>query len=455
MTIGDGPVSPGAPPGSPDPAPWPRTILHVDMDAFYAAVEVILDPNLAGKPVIVGGTGGRGVVASCSYEARAFGVRSAMASVHARRLCPNAIFVPGHHGVYADYSRRIHEVFDGITPLIEPIALDEAFLDVTRARRLFGDGPAIAREIRTRVRSATGLWCCVGVATSKLIAKLASKAAKPPIGPNHGEVGDGTFVVEPGQEIAFLHPQPVRALWGVGPATFARLARYGVQTVGDLARLPEDVVVRALGSVNGRHLHGLAWGLDDRPVEVERPLKSVGHEETFAEDRYSTARLAPEALRMADSVARRMRQAGVRGRTVQLKVRFADFRTITRSKTVDRFVDTVPIIYSTAIAMLEEAELRADVESLGVRLLGVSVANLTDPKTAGRADETQQLDLFSQPSGEDQKPRRQTEERVAAAVDEIRSRFGDAAVGPAALVAESGLRVKTTGDTQWGPNHPL
>ena len=459
-----------------------RTILHVDMDAFYASVEVLLDPTLADKAVIVGGRGARGVVASCSYEARSFGVRSAMSSVQARRLCPQAIFVSGNHGTYAEYSHRIHEVFARFTPLVEPIALDEAFLDVSAARRLFGAGERIARQVRAAVFDEVGLWCSVGVATSKLIAKLASKAAKPEVralasgrggedqradgrtatdglAPSGVSVAPGTarngvLVVAPGEELAFLHPQPAQSLWGIGPATFARLNRFGVQTVGDLARLPEDVVVRAIGVANGRHLYALAWGRDERPVEPDRPLKSVGHEETFGEDHHDTATLATEALRMADSVARRLRQAGVRGRTVQLKIRFGDFRTITRSRTLARSVDTAPIIATTAIGLLEEAELRDEVERLGVRLLGVSVATLVGSDQA-EPESGEQLDLFGDSgvavAGSDAGAL-ENERVVAWTIDAIRGRFGDGAVGPAALLTRTGLRVKRSGDTQWGPD---
>ena len=462
-----------------------RTILHVDMDAFYASVEVLLDPTLAGKPLIVGGSGARGVVASCSYEARAFGVRSAMSSIQARRLCPTAVFVAGNHGVYADYSRRLHEVFLRFTPLIEPLALDEAFLDVTAARRLFGSGVTLAIRVRDEVHDELGLWCSVGVATSKLIAKLASKAAKPEVrsstlgrpdedrwatapaavgsGQSAGNRGvegvQGVVIIAPGEELTFLHGHPARSLWGIGPATFSRLARFGVQTVGDLARLPEDVVVRALGTANGRQLHALAWGRDERPVEPDRPLKSVGHEETFAEDHHGVASLATEALRMSDSVARRLRQAGVRGRTVQLKVRFGDFRTITRSRTLERSVDTAPVIATTAVALLGEPELAEEIERLGVRLLGVSVAGLAGAGAAAAdAPPGEQLDLFSDQNGgpahDPQQASIAQEETVAATIDAIRDRFGDGAVGLAAFVTPAGLRLKRAGDTQWGPDAP-
>jgi DNA polymerase-4 len=404
------------------------------MDAFYAAVEVLADPAVAGKPLIVGGDGARGVVASCSYEARSYGVRSAMPSMRARRLCPHAVFVPGRYELYSNYSKRLHGVLTSFTPLVEGIALDEAFLDVTGAQRLWGSGPQIAAAIRAKVVEDTGLWCSVGVAPSKFLAKLASEAAKPKAGPpgSGPAPGLGVKVVAAGEELAFLHPHPVEALWGVGPATRRRLDRFGIRTVGDLAAMPLATLIGALGEAHGRHLHELSWARDDRAVEPDRAAKSIGHEETYAKDHYSRDSLRKEALRLADGVANRLREADVAGRTVTLKVRFASFETITRSRTVPRPLDSGAAVARVAMELLDGID-----PSPGVRLLGVSVSNL-GPRPG------EQLSLDEAGAGEP---------AVARAVDEVRRRFGDAAVGPATLLRGDGLAVKRRGDQQWGPAH--
>jgi len=404
------------------------------MDAFYAAVEVLADPSLAGRPLIVGGDGARGVVASCSYEARSYGIRSAMPSMRARRLCPHAVFVRGRYDLYSEYSKRLHAVLTSFTPLVEGIALDEAFLDVTGAQRLWGSGPEIGAAIRARVHDETGLWCSVGVAPVKFLAKLASEAAKPKAGPpgSGPSPGLGVKVIRPGEELGFLHPLAVEALWGVGPATRRRLDRFGIRTVGDLAAMPPATLVGALGEAHGRHLHELAWARDDRAVEPDRAAKSIGHEETYARDHYSQDSLRKEALRLSDGVANRLREAGVAGRTVTLKVRFASFETISRSRTVARPVDSGASVAKVAMELLDAVD-----PSPGVRLLGVSVSNL-----APRPGEQLRLDGAGAGAGEP---------AVARAVEEVRRRFGDAAVGPATLLRGDGLAVKRRGDQQWGP----
>ena len=409
------------------------TLLHVDMDAFFASVEVLLDPSLKGKPVIVGGTGQRGVVASCTYEARAYGIRSAMPSVRARRLCPSAVFVSGRYDVYAEFSARLHGVLQSFTPLVEGISLDEAFLDVAGALRLFGPPAAIGHEIRRRVSDELGLSCSVGASTTKFVAKLASEGAKPAASFAGPVPGLGVKVVEPGEELAFLHPLPVQALWGVGPATLAKLERYGLRTVGDLAALPEATLVAALGDAHGRHLHALAWGRDDRGVVPDQKLKSVGHEETYATDHHDVASLRREAVRLGDAVAARLRKHGIAGRTVTIKVRFHDFQTITRSHTLAVPVDTGPAVARAAAALLDQVD-----PSPGVRLFGVTVSNLVDGGVQLSLDD-------AGPDGDWQ--------RATEAVDDIRRRFGDAAVGPAALLdaGGGGLRLRRTGEQQWGP----
>ena len=315
-------------------ASQPRTILHVDMDAFYVSVELRRRPDLRGQPVVVGGTGPRGVIAAASYEARRFGLRSAMPSTRARRMCPHAVFLPGDHDLYARVSAQVHQIFQTVTPFIEPLALDEAFLDVTGSLHLLGSGSEIAHHVRDQVWQQLDLRCSVGVAASKFVAKLASVAAKPTATPAGVVEGTGVWEVRPGHELAFLHPLPVKALWGVGPATLERLSRLGVRTVRDLADLDEPTLVAALGKAHGEHLYRLAWAVDERAVEVDREPKSIGHEETFSIDRHTHAELLRELVRLSDGVAGRMRAQGTAARTFSLKVRFTDFNTITRAVTL-------------------------------------------------------------------------------------------------------------------------
>ncbi len=432
---------------------WRRAILHVDMDAFYVAVEQRRDPSLLRRPVVVGGTGRRGVVASASYEARAFGVRSAMPTAHARRLCPQAVFLDGDHARYGEASRRVMAIFERFTPLVEPLSLDEAFLDVTGAQTRLGDPPTIAAAIRATIAQEQHLPASVGVAPTKFLAKLASEAAKPTATPRGPRPGAGVFVVPEGGELAFLHPLPVRALWGVGPATLKRLERFGITTVGELAGLPLDALIGAVGDAHGRHLHRLAQGIDDRDVEVGRATKSIGHEETFPFDRSDRDGLEAELVRLADGVAMRLRRAGLAGRTVTLKLRYGDFRTLTRSRTV-----AVPVDDTAAIAREARALLHALDLGPGIRLLGVSVSGLVEP-------DAQQLtlDLLGTDDGRGGAAAAETTNRPARdaawreahdTIDAIRARFGDAVIGPAVLSSGGRLRVLRRGEAAWGPTDP-
>ncbi|NNC80856.1 MAG: DNA polymerase IV [Acidimicrobiales bacterium] len=409
-----------------------RTILHVDMDAFFVSVELVRRPELRGKPVVVGGTGARGVVAAASYEARAFGVHSAMPSTQAQRLCPDAVFLSGDHALYGEVSERVMKVFHDVTPLVEPLSLDEAFLDVTGARRLHGDAHQIARYIRTTIWDNEHLTCSVGIAPTKFLAKLSSEQAKPKASPTGPVFGRGVFEVEPGRELEFLHPLPVRALWGVGKATATRLAALGVETVADLAHTPLDTLERSLGTASGRHLHALANGVDAREVEVERETKSISHEETFAHDLTEAATLDTELVRQCDAVAQRLRDSGLTARTAQIKVRFGDFNTITRRL-------TAPQPFTSGMDLLAMArELFATVDpTQGIRLLGVGVANLSSG-----GGEQLALNL-------DEDVERTTTDDL---LDDVRTRFGVGSIGPASAAVRGELRVKRRGQQQWGPN---
>ena len=336
------------------------------MDAFFASVEVLDDPSLRGLPVVVGGAGDRGVVASCTYEARVFGVRSAMPSLRARQLCPHAVFLPGRHGRYAEVSGQLHRILSDITPMVEPIGLDEAFLDVAGAVRMLGAPATIARRLRERVRDDLSLECAVGVGRSKMVAKLASRAAKPRVSRSGLEPGRGVVVVEPDVELAFLHGHRVEALWGVGPATATRLHELGIRTVGELAAAPVETLVRRVGKASGLHLAALARGEDPSPVTPGRPAKSIGHEETFSRDVADPAELQRHAARMAESVATMLRGSGCAARTVTVKVKFGDLSLQSRSRTLDRAIATGGAIGQVASVLLAAVD-----PGEGVRLLGV------------------------------------------------------------------------------------
>jgi len=404
----------------------PRTILHLDLDAFYASVEQLDDPALRGRPVIVGGTSGRGVVCAASYEARRFGVRSAMPTSRARRLCPQGVFLHPRFDRYGELSDRIFDIYRRYTPLVEPLSLDEAFLDVTASRALHGEGPAIATAIRAAVRAESGLTVSAGVAEVKMAAKIATDFGKP----------DGLTVVPSGGVAAFLAPLPVGRLWGVGEVTEAALRQLGVATIGDLARLPESALASAVGADRAHGLRQLARGHDDRDVVPDEGLKSVGGEETFDEDVRGEAALARCLLLQAARVGRRLRAHGLRGRVVTLKVKYADFTLVTRRVTLARPTDDDGVIYQAARAQLTRVD-----PSRAVRLAGLTVSGFEE---AGDGEvPAGQLDLFgaAAPVGDAapdaaalaQEARRR---RLNAAVDALSEKFGTGTVKKADLADE-------------------
>ena len=387
------------------------TVLHVDMDAFFAAAEVRRRPGLAGLPVIVGGTGDRGVVAAASYEARRSGVHSAMPTARARLLCPQGVFLATDHAYYRELSGRIMALFGSFTPLVEAASLDEAFLDVGSARRLFGSPIEIAGRIRADLRSSEGLACSVGIGSNKLLAKLASRAAKPRPGSRGVEPGAGIVVVEPHEALPFLHRLPVRALPGVGPATLRGLGDMGVETVGDLAATPVGTLVAAFGRAHGYRLAELSQARDPRPVVAVRTPKSLSTEVTFPQDVSDRTALERELVRQADSLATRLRSAGCTTRTVVLKLRFGDFRTVTRSR-------RLPEATSHALHLARAAkELLAPLEVAGgVRLLGLGAGGLlTGGSVQMRLDEA----ASAPPAALDE------------ALDDLRARFGPQVITPA------------------------
>ena len=385
------------------------TVLHVDMDAFYASVELRSRPELVGTPVIVGGLGSRSVVLSATYEARAYGVHSAMPMSRARRLCPQATVIPPHGDHYAEASRGVMEVFRSITPLVEPLSLDEAFLDVAGAQRRLGSPRQVGELIRARVVDEQAITCSVGVASTKFVAKLASARAKP----------DGLLVVPRDEVVNFLHPLPVGALWGVGEKTEETLGRLGLKTIGDIAHTPEHTLQRALGNAVGAHLAALSWGRDERTVVPHEPDKSIGAEETFARDVDDPRVVLRELLRLSERTAARLRATGHVGRTVSLKVRFADFTTITRAKTLREPTDVARVVYDTARGLYDALGL----QRARIRLVGVRVEGLTATEETPRQ--------MTMTGGDD-------EWRAAeAAADRAAARFGAGAVRPATLVDPS------------------
>jgi nucleotidyltransferase/DNA polymerase involved in DNA repair len=381
------------------PAASARTILHVDLDAFYASVEVRERPELTGRPVIVGadprGGRGRGVVTAASYEARVFGVHSAMPISHAWRRCPQGVYLRPRMGLYAQVSKRFMAILGRYTDLVEPLSIDEAFLDVTASRALFGDGAAIARRIKDEVRAEERITASIGVAPSKFVAKIASDLRKP----------DGLVVVPEGGVAAFLAPLPVGRLWGAGPRALAGFRRLGATTIGEVSRLSAARLEEEFGPLLGAHFHRLSQGADARRVDPDQARKSVGRETTFGTDVADRDEVARTLLDLVEQVARRLRRAGLAGRVVHVKLRTADFATVTRQSALEAPADTTEAIWPTARALLA----KADTTRQAIRLVGVSLSDFTGPA---------QLGLFA--SERDQRRR-----RVAHAVDALVARFGD------------------------------
>jgi DNA polymerase-4 len=382
------------------------TVLHVDMDAFFASVSLLARPDLVGTPVIIGGRGNRGVVLSATYEARRFGVTSAMPMGRARRLCPTATVLPPDGARYSMVSKAVMATLRTITPVVEPLSVDEAFLDVSGSLRRLGPPARIAESIRDTIADEQGITCSIGVAPSKFVAKLASNLAKP----------DGLVVVPVDEVVAFVQKLPVAALWGVGDKTEEQLLRLGLHTVADIAHTPLETLKRGLGEAAGAHLHALAWGRDPRSVETVVHERSIGADSTFEFDVDDTDYVHKRLLALSDKVAARMRSAEVMGRTVTLKVRFSDFTTITRSRTLRDHTDTSRVVYGAARELYDALGL----QRARIRLVGVRVEKLVD------ADRAPIQGLLDEPE--------HGWRDADLAVDRASARFGAGSVRPASLL---------------------
>lgn len=395
-----------------------RCIAHVDMDAFFASVEARDDPELRGRPLLVGSPGKRGVVAAASYEARRFGCHSAQPMAVARRRCPAAIVVRPRHDRYVEVSREVFEIFHRFTPLVEGLSIDEAFLDLSGTERLHGPPRAVAEAIRAAVRDELGLSCSVGLATTKFMAKIASERDKP----------DGLTEVAPGDEQRFLAPLPVRELWGVGPRTEQILRRYGVATVGDIARLGAATLERELGE-HGLHLHRLSLGIDERSVNPERARKQVSHENTFEDDLCTRAEIEDWLLRQATRVADRLAAKQLRGRKLHIKLRDTDFTTWTRQRTLDRPSAETAVLFAAARTLLDKLERDGLLQGRRFRLTGLGVSQFAAPTPVA-----EQLDLLAPPTASaDQAEVEARGEAVQDVLSEVRRRFGGKALFPAGV----------------------
>ena len=382
------------------------TILHVDMDAFFASVAERDNPELKGKAVVIG-MGARGVVSAANYEARKFGIHSAMPVGRARRLAPHAIFLPVDMARYQEVSEHVMEIFHTFTPWVEPISLDEAFLDVTGSQKLLGTGREIAVAIRKKVEEQEGITCSVGIAPSKFIAKLASANCKP----------NGMLEITSDRILTFLHPLPIQAMWGVGPKTAEVLERLGLRTIEDIAKLPRATLIRALGEANGASLYELAWGRDYRDVTPEEPDRSISAAETFAQDLDNPEEILTEFLRLTERATARLRDRDLFAKTISIKVRFADFSTINRSKTLPLPIDSTHDVYEVVKGLYQALRI----ERARLRLVGVSLENLSEGAP-------HQMML-----GEREVGWRQAE----GAIDQARARFGKGSVRPARLISAS------------------
>jgi len=387
----------------------PKQIIHLDMDAFFPAVEVLDNPELNGKPLIVGGSRKRGVVSSASYEARKFGVHSAQPIVKAMRLCPHGIFLPVRMSKYKELSKQIFKIFYRFTPLVEPLSIDEAFLDVTGSIRLFGSEVEIAKKVKQTVRDETGLTASAGIAPSKFVAKIASDIDKP----------DGLTVVPPDQVKEFLDPLPIKKMWGVGKITQEALSRLDVRTFKDLSLVPLKLLERKFGK-HGLKMHQLSMGIDERDVVPDHDAKSVGHEQTFSQDITELDKAKKELLSLANKVGHRLRQQGVTGRTITLKVKYSDFVQITRSKTLKNATDDGREIYASACYLLEKTQ----VGKIPVRLLGISLSRL------GFLDSEVQLSLFYQNMAA------QKRNDLNIALDSLYEKFGEKSIRPGTLLTK-------------------
>ena len=382
------------------------TILHVDMDAFYASVAEKDNPKLKGKAVVVG-AGRRGVVSSANYEARKFGIRAAMPVYKAKALAPHAIFISPDMARYEEVSSQVMKIFEEVTPLVEPISLDEAFLDVTGSKRLLGSGRQIADLIRRRVEEQEGITCSVGIAHNKFIAKIASNHCKP----------NGILEIDPEKVLDFLHPLAAKEIWGVGPKTNEQLMKMGLLTVGDIANTPRSTLIRVLGQASGSSLYELAWGRDYRDVETEQVEKSISASETFDLDLDSQEEILKEFLRLTERGVERMREKGFATNTISIKVRFADFKTISRSKTVDLPITGTQEIFE----VVKNLYLSLNLDRVLIRLVGISLDSLVED------EDVKQLTLGERATGW-----RQADE----AIDRIKGRFGPGSLRPARLVED-------------------